>query len=81
MKSKITIKCDDDTFTHIATDRGSYATICGLDGDDPVVGQKTVKTPRGQKVDCPHCCAIWCDIQQWQAEDFDSGTLASIGSP
>ena len=45
-----------------ATDvTGNYATLCGLDGDDLVTGQKTVPLPplsRKPKINCKTCLAI-----------------------
>jgi len=42
-----------------ATDvTGVYATLCGLDGDDPTAGQKTVKLPKNPRITCETCLAI-----------------------
>lgn len=37
-----------------------YATLCGLDGNDPnyAVAQKVIATPDGAKINCPDCVAI-----------------------
>lgn len=43
---------------------GDYATLCGMDGNDSVVGQYgTVGSSRGQKVDCCECKEIWLAIR------------------
>ncbi len=48
------------TWHVIGVGGGDYVTLCGLDGDDPEVGQTgTIKARRGQKIDCPQCRQIW----------------------
>lgn len=38
---------------------GDYATLCGLDGNDPTVGQFGIIVPNPwQKISCPQCYAI-----------------------
>lgn len=40
-----------------------YATLCGLDGNDPTNGQHgLVDAPPGQKITCGQCKKIWSDI-------------------
>lgn len=42
-----------------ATDvTGTYATLCGLDGDDPECEQKTVALPKNPRITCKTCLAI-----------------------
>jgi len=42
-----------------ATDvTGNYATLCGLDGDDLTIGQKTVELPKNPRITCKTCLAI-----------------------
>jgi len=51
-----------------------YATACGLDGNDPNLGQNGMITPtRGQKITCKLCKAIWSDLVtlRLRATDFE----------
>jgi hypothetical protein len=53
-----TVKCYDEAYSHIEDAVGAdYVTLCGLDGDDPVVGQSTLEP--SSTVTCPHCINIW----------------------
>ena len=71
MKQKITIEQDGEATTHIAGGVPEYATLCGMDGNDPGISQLTVETPRGAKVNCVVCYSIWQEAKQWRASDFD----------
>ncbi len=59
---KLTIHADDPT--------GNYATLCGCDGDDPIVGQIVAVVPRGRKINCQHCYGIWLKSREYKASDF-----------
>lgn len=49
---------------HIPGVINDYATICGMDGNDHLSGQRPVVTQplRGQKITCHHCWAIWSRV-------------------
>lgn len=51
---------------------GDYATLCGLDGDDPGADQRTVPVPRGgrARIDCDHCCGIIKKAWTYTARDL-----------
>lgn len=54
----ISIEIDGVVEHHIEpVDSSAYATICGLDGNDG--DQFTVDTPKGAKINCDSCVAIW----------------------
>lgn len=58
MKHVYVDMADTDSHTHIPCAVGDYATLCGMDGEDPETGQiGHIKTD--QPIDCPHCIAIW----------------------
>ena len=39
---------------------GDYVTLCGLDGNDPKIGQECVMAPpAGTKINCSVCRTIW----------------------
>lgn len=60
MKSRlVTIDCDGEIEVHLPPAMGDYATLCGMDGDDPAIGLLTKETPSGSKVGCDTCKAIW----------------------
>ena len=65
-----TIKCYDEVFSHIEDAVGAdYLTLCGMDGDDPVVGQSTLEP--SDKVTCPHCISIWLHCRTVPRRDLD----------
>lgn len=70
MSKYITVSLDGNVFTHF---KGlhSYATICGLDGDDPVLGMETLPTPHGKKVDCPYCIELWEYMSKYTKRDIE----------
>jgi len=57
---------------HLPDASGCYATLCGLDGNDPAVGQRLVDLPNGAKVNCQQCKAIWAVAKKYKASDFSA---------
>lgn len=52
-----------ETWHVVGVGGGDYATLCGMDGNDSVVGQTgTIEPKRGQKIDCAQCKHIWQDF-------------------
>lgn len=51
----------------------AYATLCGMDGDDPdrSVQQETVPVPHGAKVNCWKCHEIWLMAHRYKNTEFD----------
>lgn len=70
MSRLVTIKCQGETNVHLPDALGSYATLCGLDGDDPGCELETSDTPRGAKVDCDQCASIWQLCKTFRASVF-----------
>ncbi len=52
------------------TGLGSYATMCGLDGNDSVVDQFPSKVPNYHKVDCLDCIAIFEEMRKYTRKDI-----------
>ncbi|QCJ72218.1 hypothetical protein MNY66_16465 (plasmid) [Moellerella wisconsensis] len=52
-------------------DAGGYTTLCGLDGGLSDTAMETKPTPRGAKVNCPNCWAIFKTCRSYRATDFD----------
>ena len=49
-----------------------YVTLCGLDGNDPSIGQTgTVEAPRGTKINCQQCRAIWRSLRELNLREAD----------
>ncbi len=66
MSSKVVgVEVDGVVEWHIPGVGGAdYATLCGLDGDDPAIGQTgIVQAPRGTKIDCQECKSIWYGLR------------------
>lgn len=51
---------------------GGYTTLCGLDGGLSYTAMETKPAPRGAKVNCPNCWAIFNTCRSFRATDFDS---------
>lgn len=49
---------------------GNYATLCGMDGNDPHIGQSPAKLPRGARIDCKHCFQIFQTARAMRWSDF-----------
>ena len=60
-RNLITVKVGDEVANHFPDISGNYATLCGMDGDDPTheVGQETIPTPKNAKVNCRLCSSIY----------------------
>ena len=52
------IEVEGEVNVHAIDVTGTYATLCGLDGDDLTTGQRTVPLPKKPKIDCKTCIAI-----------------------
>lgn len=48
----------------------NYATLCGMDGDDPSVGQRPAEVDIGRRIDCPHCRDIFNQCKAYRRRDF-----------
>lgn len=57
----VTVVTNENTNVHFPHWSGTYATLCGLDGDDTseFSTQSVMPTPAKAKVTCPECIAIW----------------------
>lgn len=69
---KIGIKSNGIISVHMPDTTGNYATLCGLDGDDPnpSVDQKVVKIGTRARIDCHNCFATWQVCRGYRAQDF-----------
>lgn len=47
-----------------------YATFCGLDGADPVAGQKPAPLPARPKINCEQCRALILEARRWSNRDM-----------
>ena len=72
MSKYIAVEIDDQITVHAHDATGNYTTLCGLDGDDthPDSSQSPVAVPRGAKINCRHCKAIWDRCKEYRASDF-----------
>jgi hypothetical protein len=63
----------DKTVTtwHMMGTWNDYATLCGIDGDDPICNQFGVTFGKStQKIDCPACLATWKRCQEYKIRNF-----------
>lgn len=56
---------------HIPNAWGDYATLCGLDSNDPGIGHYPVPTPKNQKVNCVECKTMWRNLKQLCVRESD----------
>lgn len=75
MSKFIAISCDGTIETHATSGElmaGSYATLCGLDGDDPApnVKQKIVPLHNRPKIDCAQCIAMIRHAKKYASHDL-----------
>jgi hypothetical protein len=47
-----------------------YASLCGMDGDDSVVGQRPAPLIVGARIDCPQCKMIIMAAKRYRSRDF-----------
>lgn len=74
MSKAIGVITDQGVEWHARGSVQDYATLCGMDGDDPTVDQfGTVDAPRSQKITCAQCLAIFRAMRDLRLteRDFD----------
>ena len=66
MSKVVGVEIDGVTEWHIpGCGVSDYCTLCGIDGNDPKIGQTgVVRPPPGTKINCPQCTAIWSGLTQ-----------------
>lgn len=72
-KKIVGVESDGVVEWHVVGVAGAdYITLCGLDGDDPGVGQRPViGVPRGTKIDCQECKHVWSGLRALKLRDSD----------
>lgn len=73
MKSSqfVAVSIDGNVGIHAPSGAGpDYSTLCGVDPDDPVIGHYHAKVPRGVKIDCDQCRAIYDAAKLLRVSDF-----------
>ena len=66
----VAVEIDGCVSVHLPSTTGNDYTLCGIDGDDPSLGQIAVDVPRRSKVDCPACYRIWRVSSKFNLGDF-----------
>lgn len=68
----VAVQMDGEVTIHIPGASSDYHTLCGIDAYDDSVGHEgTVPVPRGAKIDCPQCFAIWLETRNIRKTDFN----------
>ena len=70
MSKFVAIEAQGVVRVHLPHTTGNYDTLCGLDANDPGVQHFPASVPKGAKVDCPDCKAIWAVAKCFRATDF-----------
>lgn len=73
MSDRVAVIQDGVRGIHAGDATGNYATLCGLDGDDPDqhVQQSMSIVKRGEKINCDQCRSIWSKARQYRISDFE----------
>jgi hypothetical protein len=53
-----------------ASQRTNYGTLCGISTDDDQF--QWIDTPKGSKINCKQCSAIWNKCKEYRATDISS---------
>lgn len=71
MPRYVRINCEGVEQVHAGADclGGTYATFCGLDGDDPPM-QRMIPLMIGDRIDCPQCRALIFAAKEFRPRDF-----------
>ena len=72
MSKFVAILIDGEITIHADRAAGNYDTLCGLDGNDPGIGHTAAECPKGSKINCSDCWAIWQAAQGLRARDFEA---------
>lgn len=72
MGQKISIMVEGEVQCHAASTIANYVTLCGLDGDDPGIGQSRCDVLNGQKIDCQQCIQIIHAAKQYRNRELES---------
>lgn len=67
MSKFILIKEFDTMHSHFPDITGNYASLCGLDGQDSLVGQSIVG--KSNIVNCPYCISIFDLVSTYTERD------------
>jgi len=72
-KKMITISVFNEVDTHIIGISGDYATLCGMDGDDPDRGvQQLTLKETGGKITCRTCKQVWDTCRKIKPSMFNT---------
>lgn len=68
----VSVQDGSEVFTHMPDSSGRYATLCGMDGDDPdpSVQQLVIPSTR-RKITCVACYSLWREAQLYTKSDFE----------
>lgn len=66
--NKVAIRTENGVEVHAKGD-GKYTSLCGLAGDDPP-DLVVVPVPRGARIDCSQCRAMWDAWRRFTRQDF-----------
>lgn len=69
---RVAVRLDGIVTVHMFGGLADYYTLCGLDGNDPAIGQEPADVPMNgrARIDCPSCRAIWDIARSYSRKDF-----------
>lgn len=76
----VAVQIEDEIHVHMKGN-STYATLCGLDGDDPGAQQKMVSLPKGARINCEQCAQIYTVARMYQPSDFDMRKQYKVPKP
>jgi hypothetical protein len=59
-----------DGVVEVHASGSTYASMCGIDGDDPGTNQAPAALPPNARITCPDCHQLWLAWREFRASDF-----------
>jgi hypothetical protein len=77
--TRVSTIIEGEYLVHMAGGVSDYDTSCGLDMNDPAIGQTSDNISETRdKINCPACIRIWLSAREYRKSDFEAGTLARV---
>jgi len=76
MSKRVATLIDGERQVHMVGGVSDYDTSCGIDMNDPTLGQFPENLSETKdKIDCSACLRIWQSAKAYRASDFKGGGL------
>lgn len=75
---RVALMVDGALEIHAEDISGLYATLCGVDGDDPELEQYPAEMPKGKRITCKQCYRIFKACKDLRAADFADAAKRNV---